>query len=889
MKQPKNIKKQAAKSLPLEQDSIAGWVKKLKWALLAISFLVFANSIGNGYNMDDELVTRNHKLTSQGISGISEIFSSPYYSDDMGYSYGYRPIVLASYAIEHDLFGEKPAVGHLINVVLFALTCAYLFRFLNVLFGEKNYLYSFLASALFAVHPIHTEVVDSLKNRDEIFALLFSILCGIQFIKHLTSTQGKHLIWCVILFLLAILSKKSMYPMVIVLPVATALLFTVDFKKILILTLLLAIPAAIFGSEMQLQRGILLGIAPIISLSIVYFLISKSNRIAPSNLKKYLWIAPVFLIFLICYYFFLNSNSFVLLLFIPLFIWLLRLNEPIGIRVISIALLILNISAENNWLGLFSVSIPIGYASYHWINNQTKFFDLLIISAISISINCFVNANFGVLVLTLNFVFFCWLLLKKPTWAILYSLITFGLILVFTLFVYLDDSLNLTQYAYGITLLIISIYWKKQSSTQLNPFAIFFPTIGVSLLFVLFTVSDYANFSATNDSSSSITADIKKDRETELAIYRTKQNDGKSIFKEGRMLEYVENPLVITHNSSEKIATGFYSLGKYVQLLVFPKDLSFYYGYATMDIQQLSNIEVILSILIFSLLLFLLVFYANKNPWISIGFGWYLASILLFSNWIELVAGVVGERLVYLPSVGFFIGIIGLIKEFNLLEKFKQPSIIALCVIGILLAGRTMARNIDWENNYTLMTHDIKHLGNSAQANNLVASAMMGYSLDNENDLTPEERHLLQKSAISYFNTALKIYPYFFNAAYDKGRAAKIVGDTTEVINAFEQAVKIGNKNFLFPYYELQDIYLAQRDLKNYLAINKQLIVLDSLNPKIYSHLANSYYFLKEFDSSEIVLQKAVKKFPNNNELNLNLQEVSRAKQAWENEKAASK
>ena len=34
------------------------------------AFLLFANSISGGYNLDDELVTINHRLTSKGISAI---------------------------------------------------------------------------------------------------------------------------------------------------------------------------------------------------------------------------------------------------------------------------------------------------------------------------------------------------------------------------------------------------------------------------------------------------------------------------------------------------------------------------------------------------------------------------------------------------------------------------------------------------------------------------------------------------------------------------------------------------------------------------------------------------------------------------------------------------
>ncbi|MBK8659423.1 MAG: hypothetical protein IPN22_11290 [Bacteroidetes bacterium] len=80
-----------------------------------VCFAVYSNSLFNGYNLDDELVTKKHPLTSQGIKAIPEIFSSPYYSDDMGYAYDYRPLVHVSFAIEHQLFGEHVAVSHMIT------------------------------------------------------------------------------------------------------------------------------------------------------------------------------------------------------------------------------------------------------------------------------------------------------------------------------------------------------------------------------------------------------------------------------------------------------------------------------------------------------------------------------------------------------------------------------------------------------------------------------------------------------------------------------------------------------------------------------------------------------------------------------------------------------
>ena len=96
--------------------------------VFAFTFLVFANSVFNNYNMDDELVTQNHRLTSQGIKAIPEILASPYYSDERGNKYEYRPVVLISFALEHELLGENPHISHFINLLLYALMCICLLK-----------------------------------------------------------------------------------------------------------------------------------------------------------------------------------------------------------------------------------------------------------------------------------------------------------------------------------------------------------------------------------------------------------------------------------------------------------------------------------------------------------------------------------------------------------------------------------------------------------------------------------------------------------------------------------------------------------------------------------------------------------------------------------------
>ncbi|MES2690370.1 MAG: hypothetical protein V4658_08205, partial [Bacteroidota bacterium] len=81
--------------------------------------VVYFNILGNGYNLDDNLVTQGHALTSQGLAGTGKIITSSYYTNAADVSFGYRPVTHLTFAIEHQLFGEHAAVSHFINLLLF--------------------------------------------------------------------------------------------------------------------------------------------------------------------------------------------------------------------------------------------------------------------------------------------------------------------------------------------------------------------------------------------------------------------------------------------------------------------------------------------------------------------------------------------------------------------------------------------------------------------------------------------------------------------------------------------------------------------------------------------------------------------------------------------------
>ncbi len=171
--------------------SAISWQSSFRWhwlVLLLLCFLSYANTLGHQYALDDGIVITENMFTEKGLAGLKGIFSKDTFygffkedgKDNLVEGGRYRPFTLAMFALEIQLFGEKPFWGHLFNILWYCLSVLVLYGVLNSLLStrlprEHSAWLSFLVSVIFAVHPIHTEVVANIKGRDEIMAFLGSM------------------------------------------------------------------------------------------------------------------------------------------------------------------------------------------------------------------------------------------------------------------------------------------------------------------------------------------------------------------------------------------------------------------------------------------------------------------------------------------------------------------------------------------------------------------------------------------------------------------------------------------------------------------------------------------------------------------------------------------
>jgi len=219
--------------------------RKWLWpaVVFAASFLLYANSIGNFYALDDDIYTRkNEYIRDGGLAAIPKIVGQ---GSLMGFNKAndanYRPVVLLNFWAETALFGENPLVNHFFNVFFYALGCVVLYWFLLRLLQQFNPLVALFITALFVLHPLHTDVVSNIKSRDEILGFLFAITCLLNMMKYADGLRDaasgkpyiKYFVYTGICFFLSILCKENSMTLFVIIPVMLYTFTDWSIKKVL--------------------------------------------------------------------------------------------------------------------------------------------------------------------------------------------------------------------------------------------------------------------------------------------------------------------------------------------------------------------------------------------------------------------------------------------------------------------------------------------------------------------------------------------------------------------------------------------------------------------------------------------------------------------------------
>ncbi len=210
-----------------------------------------------------------------------------------------------------------------------------------------------------------------------------------------------------------------------------------------------------------------------------------------------------------------------------------------------------------------------------------------------------------------------------------------------------------------------------------------------------------------------------------------------------------------------------------------------------------------------------------KQPNYAVVFGffsiWLLLGLALHMQIVSLNFSV-AERWFYFPQIGL-LGMVGVVwQTSNIKIKRYKRYIVALSVILLmLLSARTVIRNFDWKNEFTLSSHDLQ-----VDPDNYYLEGMVGISYLEVNDFN---------QALGHLERSTKLYS----------------GDWNNWNNIGAVHLKQGNLD--------QAVVNFKKALQNYPAFTA------------YENLSYTYYLKKDYSSAHETALKGMNLYPYNMEL----------------------
>lgn len=264
----------------------------------------------------------------------------------------------------------------------------------------------------------------------------------------------------------------------------------------------------------------------------------------------------------------------------------------------------------------------------------------------------------------------------------------------------------------------------------------------------------------------------------------------------------MDNPIVEASGWAEHTATAFAVLWKYLRLLVFPEPLVSDYSYRHLSVVGWDNVEAIAGLLTYGGLLALTVWGLFRRRAWAFAPAAFLTSMALYSQLLTVIGTLLGERLLYTPSLWFCSGIawslwqlLGVdLREQKELPKAKKllPAAALFALVALLFSLQTLRRNADWKDNLTLFRADAAKAPNSVRLNNGVGSEAYQY-LSAHDSLPQAEQEAILQEIERHSQRALAIRPNpgsFLNL----GNAATARKRYEEAVRHYEEALRLAPK-----------------------------------------------------------------------------------------------
>jgi len=206
-----NISKKSSSSQQAQEKGTAKTARQnlLPASLLVLlCFIVYYNSLYNGFVYDDYGAIVENKYINQPGRLLTSLFNHSYYKF-AGLEASYRPVATLSYFLIYSIAKLNPFYYHLASLLLHTLNTVLVYWLANLIL--RQHLRALIAGLLFACHPVASEAVNCIDFNDDLLVTLFFLLALISYIRintdYLSSSIRGYLL-ALLFYFFGLLSKE---------------------------------------------------------------------------------------------------------------------------------------------------------------------------------------------------------------------------------------------------------------------------------------------------------------------------------------------------------------------------------------------------------------------------------------------------------------------------------------------------------------------------------------------------------------------------------------------------------------------------------------------------------------------------------------------------------
>lgn len=345
-----------------------------------------------------------------------------------------------------------------------------------------------------------------------------------------------------------------------------------------------------------------------------------------------------------------------------------------------------------------------------------------------------------------------------------------------------------------------------------------------------------------------------------------------------------------------RILNAFKIFYMYLKIAVYPIGLHMEHAFS--PAMGIFEIEVVLGIIFFALMIFAAIKIHAFNKTAFFGISWFLITLLPVLNIFIVLNAFISEHWLYFPIVGLIIALVSTVDYYLAKtnhQMLKAGVSVFVVLVFVIYGSLTVSANGVWKDNITLYNNILEkgsptfriynNLGIEYSKKDNFKKAMECYSKALK--LNPESPDIYNNLGIIYkkqakFDRALKCYEKVLKLSPEYPSVYNNLGNIYRTKGMYEKAVKMYVEALVrmphnsLLYCNLGSLYVDMGMYNKAIEFLVKAMHKDTKNVKAYKQLGRVYRKMKLYGDAVYYLEKGLEIEPYNEDLQTDLEAVLR-------------